>query len=219
VDRLQLVNLIWFLGWLVAVAGLFAFALRLPLQTRLAALGSRLYAGAVVVLILAVAALANFALSLHDAQIDLTRDEVFTPSQQALEVVDRLDRPVRLTYFFQGQDPNGRRAKDIVEIMGRRNPLLEVRTVDPDKQPTLAENFGIKLYNAAVLEADGRRITVRSIDEREIAIGIQRVLRERVVTVCFIEGYGEYPSTISSFIPTSRARPATATTSRIRRSF
>jgi hypothetical protein len=193
VDRLQLVNLVWFLGWLIAVAGLFAFALRLPLQTRLSALAARLYAGAVIVLIFTVAVLANFALSLHDAHLDLTREAVFTPSQQALEVVDRLERPVQLTYFFQGQDPNGRRAADIVEIMGQRNPLLHVRTVDPDKQPTLAENFGIKMYNAAVLEADGRRITVRSIDESEIAIGIQRVLRERVVTVCFIEGHSEYP--------------------------
>jgi hypothetical protein len=190
---MPLVDLAWLLGWLVAVAGLFAFALRLPLQTRLSALGSRLYAGAVVVLIFAVAALANVALSLHDAHIDLTREEVFTPSRQALEVVDRLEQPVRLTYFYQGQDPNGRRAADIIEVMGRRNPLLEVRAVDPDRQPTLAENYGIKLYNAAVLEADGRRITVRSIDESEIAIGIQRVLRERVVTVCFIEGHNEYP--------------------------
>ncbi len=137
--------------------------------------------------------LANFALSLHDAHLDLTREAVFTPSQQALEVVDRLERPVQLTYFFQGQDPNGRRAADIMQIMGQRNPLLRVRTVDPDKQPTLAENLGIKEYNAAVLEADGRRITVRSIDESEIAIGIQRVLRERVVTICFIEGHSEYP--------------------------
>ena len=108
-------------------------------------------------------------------------------------MVDRLNQPVRLTYFFQGQDPNGQRAKDIVESMGRRNPLLEVKTVDPDKEPTLAENFGVKVYNAAVLEADGRRITVRSVDESEIAIGIQRVLREQVVTVCFIEGHSEYP--------------------------
>ena len=192
-DRLQLVNLIWFLGWLVAVAGLFVARSAAAAADAAGRPGSRLYAGAVVVLIFAVAALANFALSLHDVQIDLTREKVFTPSPQALEVVDRLEQPVRLTYFFQGQDPNGRRAKDIVEIMGRRNPLLEVRTVDPDKQPTLAENFGVKLYNAAVLEADGRRITVRSIDESEIAIGIQRVLRDRVVTVCFIEGHGEYP--------------------------
>jgi ABC-type uncharacterized transport system len=193
VEHLQLGNLVWFLGWLVAVAGLFAFALRLPLQTRLGALASRVYAGAVVVLIFAVAALANLALSLHDAHIDLTREEVFTPSAQALEVVDRLNRPVQLTYFYQGQDPNGRRAADMMEIMERRNPLLEVRTVDPDKQPTVAENFGVKVYNAAVLEADGRRITVRSTDESEIAIGIQWVLRERVVTVCFIEGHNEYP--------------------------
>lgn len=192
-NRLQLINLIWFLGWLVAVGTLFALALRLPLQTRLSALGSRIYGAIVIVLIFALAALANFALSLHDAHIDLTREEVFTPSQQALEVVDRLSRPVRLTYFFHSQDPNGRRAKDIMEVMGRRNPLLEVRTVDPDKQPTLAQNYGVKLYNAAVLEADGRRITVRSIDESEIAIGIQRVLREQIVTVCFVEGHGEYP--------------------------
>ena len=192
-EHLQLGNLVWFLGWLVAVAGLFAFALRLPLQTRLGALASRVYAGAVVVLIFAVAALADLALSLHDAHIDLTREEVFTPSAQALEVVDRLNRPVQLTYFYQGQDPNGRRAADMMEIMERRNPLLKVRTVDPDKQPTVAENFGVKVYNAAVLEADGRRITVRSTDESEIAIGIQRVLRERVVTVCFIEGHNEYP--------------------------
>ena len=192
-DRQLLGNLIWFLGWLVAVGALFALALRLPLQTRLGAVASRIYAGAVVVLIFVVAALANVALSLHDAQIDLTRAKVFTPAQEALAVVDRLDQPVRLTYFFQGQDPNGQRAKDIVESMGRRNPLLEVKTVDPDKEPTLAENFGVKVYNAAVLEADGRRITVRSVDESEIAIGIQRVLREQVVTVCFIEGHSEYP--------------------------
>ena len=176
-DRQLLGNLIWFLGWLIAVGALFVLALRLPLQTRLGAVASRIYAGAVVVLIFVVAALANVALSLHDAQIDLTRAKVFTPSQQALAVVDRLNQPVRLTYFFQGQDPNGQRAKDIVESMGRRNPLLEVKTVDPDKEPTLAENFGVKVYNAAVLEADGRRITVRSVDESEIAIGIQRALR------------------------------------------
>ena len=190
---LQLVNLAWFLGWLAAVAGLFCLALRLPLQTRLSALWARLYALGVIVLICAIAALANVALSLHNAHLDLTREEVFTPSQPALEVVERLEQPVQLTYFYQGQDPNGRRAADIMQVMGRRNPLLQVRTVDPDKQPTLAENYGIKLYNAAVLEADGRRITVRSVDESDIAIGIQRVLREQVVTICFIEGHGEYP--------------------------
>jgi hypothetical protein len=192
-DRLQLVNLNWFLGWLVAVAVLFWFGLRLPLQTRLSRLGSRIYTAGVIVAIFALAVLANVALSLHNVHFDLTREKIFTPSARALEVVDRLSRPVKLTYFYQGEDQKGRRAKDIVEMMGRRNPLLKVRTVDPDKQPTLAETSGVKVYNVAVLEADERRVMVRSTDETEIAIGIQRVLRERVVNVCFIEGHNEYP--------------------------
>ena len=192
-DSFQLANLMWFLGWLVAVAALFWFGLRLPLHTRLPRLGSRIYTSSVILAIFAIAVLANVALSLHDAHFDLTREKVFTPSQRALEVVDRLVRPVKLTYFYQGEGPSSRRAKDIVEMMGRRNPLLEVRAIDPDKQPALAQTFGVKVYNLAVLEADGRHITVRSTDESEIAIGIQRVLRELVVNICFIEGHNEYP--------------------------
>jgi ABC-type uncharacterized transport system involved in gliding motility auxiliary subunit len=34
---------------------------------------------------------------------------------------------------------------------------------------------------------------VQSTDEAEIALGIQRVLRERKITVCFVEGHGELP--------------------------
>jgi ABC-type uncharacterized transport system involved in gliding motility auxiliary subunit len=68
-----------------------------------------------------------------------------------------------------------------------------VRTIDPDRQPSLAHTHGVRLYNAAVLEAEGRRLVVHSTDENDIAIGIQRVLRERVMTLCFIEGHNEYP--------------------------
>ena len=189
----EVINLLWFLGWLIAVAVLFTLALRLPLQTRLRRWGARLYVAAVIAASVAVVVLANFSLSLHDVHLDLTREKVFTPSSRALDVVDRLQRPVKLTYFYQGGDQSARRAKEIVEVMGRRNSLLQVRTIDPDRQPTLAQTAGVKVYNAALLEADGRRILVRGTDENEIAIGIQRVLRERVVTICYIEGHNEFP--------------------------
>jgi hypothetical protein len=44
-----------------------------------------------------------------------------------------------------------------------------------------------------VLEADGRRIQVMSTDENQIALGILRLVREHVTTVCFMEGHDEYP--------------------------
>jgi hypothetical protein len=193
VDRLDVVNTIWFAGWLIALAVLFVLGLRLPLQPRWGRFATLGYVAGIVAATLGLAVLANVALVLHDAHFDLTREGVFTPSRQAEDVVDRLRRDVTLTYFYQSQDQEGRRAKDMVEVLGRRNPHLRVRTVDPDKQPTVADTYGVRIYNAAVLETDGRKIQVMTTDENQIALGILRALRERVTTICFMEGHNEYP--------------------------
>ncbi len=190
---LDAVTLLWLAGWLLALVALAVVALRLPLQVRLGAAASRLYALAVVAAAAGVAVLAVIALALHDAHVDLTREKVYTPSAAAMKVVDGLAQPVKLTYFYRSQDAEGRRTRDILEVMGRRNALLQVRTVDPDREPSVAQAYGIRLYNAGLLEADGRRVLVNTTDEAQIAIGIQRVLRERVLTACFIEGHNELP--------------------------
>ena len=84
---LDLGNLLWFAGWLVAVGALLVAGLAIPLQTR-----SRrgwMFAVAVVAAAVAVTVIANVALVLHDNHIDLTREKVFTPSGQAMRVVDQ----------------------------------------------------------------------------------------------------------------------------------
>src|SRR5262245_20086608 len=191
-DR-DLVNALWFIGWIVAVGVLFWLGLRLPLQTRLPRPLALAWSAAVVVAALGVAGLAMVALTLRDAHFDLPRERTFTPSAAAEAVARSLTQDVRLTYFYHAADQNGRRAKALLEVLGRRYPRLHVRTVDPEKQPRLAETYGIRLYNAAVLEADGRRIQVMGTDDGDIAIGLLRLLRRHVVTVCFMEGHGEYP--------------------------
>jgi hypothetical protein len=183
----------WFAGWLVAVGVLFWLGLRLPLQTRLGRWTSLAYAAAVVIAAVAVSVLANVALTLHDLHVDLTRERVYTPSARALKVVEELREPVRLTYFYRGQDAEGRRVKEVLGAMAKRNPLLELRVADPDKEPALARAAGVRIYNAGVLEAQDRKLLVQTTDESEIALGIQRVLRERAITACFLEGHGELP--------------------------
>src|SRR5262249_14980187 len=135
-DRSDLINTVWFAGWLVAVAALFVLGLRLPLQPRLRPLVSGVFLARLVVATLRVGGPANVALVLHDVHFDLTREGVFTPSKQAERVVDRLGQDVKLTYFYQSQDQAGLRARDMMQVLGRRNPRLHVRTVDPDKQPS-----------------------------------------------------------------------------------
>jgi hypothetical protein len=189
----ELVHVLWFAGWCMAMLVLFGLGIRLPLQRRLSHWMGVAYTAGSVVAAMVVTVLANVALVGHDVHFDLTRERVFTPSRPALEVVDRLSQDVTLTYFYHAQDPNGKRLKELMAVLGRRNPRLHVRTIDPDSQPSLAQTYGVRLYNAAVLEAEGRRLVVHSTDENDIAIGIQRVVREQVITLCFVEGHNEYP--------------------------
>lgn len=185
--------LLWAGGWLGAVLVLFAAGLRLPLQTGLAGWRGRAYSAGVILAAVGAAVLASVALHLHDVHFDLTREKVYTPSGAAMRAIDEVSREVTVTYFYRSQDPAGRRARDLLAIMARRNPLLKVVAVDPDRDPRLAREQGIQLYNAAVVEAEGRRVLVQGTDETEIAIGIQRALRGRAITACFLEGHGELP--------------------------
>src|SRR5262245_19651938 len=144
----ELHALAWAAGWLVAVFILFAAGVSLPLATGLGAIGSRLYSAGCILIGLGVWVLANVALHLNDTHIDVTREKAYTPSATAMAVIDELRTPVSITYFYRSEDPVGQRARGILEVMGRRNPMLTVVTVDPDKQPELARREGVRLYNA-----------------------------------------------------------------------
>lgn len=190
----ELSALAWFGGWLLAVSTLFALGLGLPLASTAPPWRRRIARAATLCAGFAIAVLANVAVTLHDTQFDLTRERLHTPAPAALAVVARLREPVRITYYLRGDDPDARRARDMLVELARHNDRLVLRSVDPDREPTLATMQGIKHYNVAVIEAAGRQVIVKGTDEAEIAVGIERVLRERLVTVCFAEGHGEYAS-------------------------
>jgi hypothetical protein len=191
---------------------LFAGGIRL----RIPAIGlARLLArSAVVGAAVAVTIFANMALYRHDLQFDLTREQAFTPSAEAQEIVRGLKQPVQLTYFYQKQDPAGRGAATIVQLLSRLNPRLEVDVIDSDQHPALANQMGVQVYNTAVVRAGDRRIQVIATDEEEIALAILRAIRTRETVICFAIGHGEYDTTILLSIRISKAPRATATTSR-----
>ena len=189
-------NIFWFGGWLIAVLILFSAGLKLPeLGLRRRKRLSRVCSGCgALILVVAVAIFTSAALTRHDHHFDLTREHLFTPDLKALEVIESLTRPVRLTYFSRADDLEGIRAQRIVELLAQKSKFLDVVIIDPDINPRLARSAGVQAYNAALLEADGRRLVVKGTDETEIALGIQRILREERVEICFLDGHGEYPS-------------------------
>ena len=183
-------NLAWFVVVIAALVLLFAAGARLPV----ARAGWRrwLARGGVAVGAATFVLLANLALYRHDVHFDVTRSHAFTPSPEAQRVIGGLNADVELTYFYQKQNPAGRAAKRMVEMMGRSNPRLHVRTVDPDQQPGLASRYAVRAYNVAVLETGGRRIQIVSTEDRDLALGILRLTRTEEKTICFATGHGEY---------------------------
>ncbi len=173
----------------VALVVLFAAGLRLPSGQGRWRIAARLLGVAAA---LAVVVLANVVAYRNDRHFDLTREKAFSPSAETMQVLHSLTEDVELVYFYQAQNPAGQAARQIVQIMGKVTPHLKVRTVDPDQQPALANQFGVRMYNAALLSAGDRRIEVVTTDDTEMALGIVRLLRSDRRPVCFLVGHGEY---------------------------
>jgi ABC-type uncharacterized transport system involved in gliding motility auxiliary subunit len=184
------VNSLWFATVLGALLVLFAAGVRLPSARtgwRRSLARAGLLLGAVACIMVA-----NVALYRHDAHFDVTRSHAFTPSAEAQRVIESLTQDVDLTYFYQKQNPAARAAKRMMEVMGRSSSRLHVRTVDPDQYPGLASQYGVRVYNVAVLESRGRRIQVVTTEDRDVALGLLRLTRVGDKTVCFATGHGEY---------------------------
>jgi hypothetical protein len=180
---------LWSLLTLALLLVLFVAGLKAPLPRGRARIAAR---AAGVAGVLAALLAANAIVFRHDAHFDVTREQAFTPAPETRAVLRELREDVELTYFYQAQNPAGRAAKEMVEIMGRETPRLHVRTIDPDQQPALANRLGVRMYNAALLAAGAERVEVVTTEDREIALGLLRLLRRDARPVCFVAGHGEY---------------------------
>jgi len=181
---------LWSLACLAALLVLFAAGLRV----RVYGAGWRRWALRLGVIGVALGATlaANVAVYRHDAHLDFTHEQAFTPSPEASDIVRGLGEPVQLVYFFQKENPAGRGAATMLDLLGRLNPLLAVETVDIDRNPARASAFGVQLYNTAVIVTPSHRLQLLTTDDREIALGILRALRRQQPVVCFATGHGEY---------------------------
>jgi hypothetical protein len=189
-QSLEWINFAWFAGVLFALALLFLAGLKLPVRLAFASrVASATLVGAAA---LTVAILANLALFRHDAHLDLTHEKAFTPSAEVREVVRGLSEQVEIAYFYQKQNPAALALGGMLRQLGRQNPNFRVQLIDADQNPALASSLGVRTYNSAVLRLGDRRVEVITTDDREIALGLLRLLRKRQVVICFAAGHGEY---------------------------
>jgi hypothetical protein len=129
------------------------------------------------------------ALSLRfPARIDMTEEGRFSLSPQTATMLDRLDKPVKITFFH---DPMMRETVELYELMAARTPKVTVEFYDPMINPAQARLMGVQFAGTAVLQSENRKVQISSPSETDIANGILRVSRAATQTICFLEGHGE----------------------------
>ncbi len=181
---------LYFAAWCAAMLLLFSLGLRLPLHLR--GRLARPANAAIVVAAVALIFIGSIALYRHDAHFDLTVNELYTAPPALETIASRLRHDVLLTYFYNSRDEDADTARQVLAVVARQHPHLHVRALDLDTELVAARQYGVKLYNTAVVEAEGRRTQVENtVDLREVAYAIERVLQARTETVCFVTGHGE----------------------------
>ncbi len=182
-----------FLAWLVWLV------IKIPnfLTRRSTQAGSNVLLGTVALLI--IVGLINFLAFRFSGQIDLTENQLFTLSPQTQEIITNLKQPLKLWIFDSDSNPSD---KALLDNFRRYNANFSFEFINPDQKPGLVKKFQVKAQGDVYLESGNKRQLVQtlinfnqreSLSEIKLTNAIEKIQRDRVLNVYFLQGHGEHP--------------------------
>jgi len=104
------------------------------------------------VLFTAILIVVNLIAAQHDFQQDLTSNKRFTLSEQTHKILDNLEQPVMAFCFLRESDQDYETIKNLLFQYRTASRNFEFRFVDLDREPILANKYGVTSYQTTVLE-------------------------------------------------------------------
>ncbi len=137
---------------------------------------------------IAIVVLVNWLADGHNQRWDLTPSKQFSLSPQTTKILKGLDRDISI-YVFD-RERNLRERRDVLDMYSSAARRVTVRYVDPDRQPTLARQYGVRTYGTVTVAAGDRHYEAQGHTEEGITNALVRVLKGQK-TVYFLQGHGE----------------------------
>src|ERR1700730_13812318 len=154
-------------------------------QTKYAA-----YATIYILLVIAAVVVANILADRYNKSFDATSNKRYSLSDQTAKIVKGLKQDATITYF--DQSTRFREGKDLLDQYANLSRKVRVEYVDPDKNPQLAREAGIRSLGTAVVRIGVKREEAKSMTEEGITGAFIRDLKSNTRTVCFVTGSGEH---------------------------
>jgi len=154
-------------------------------QTKYAA-----YAVTYILIVIAAVVVANVLADRYNKSYDSTTNKRYSLSDQTAKIVKGLKQNATITYF--NQSTRFRDGKDLLDQYANLSPKLQVKYVDPDKEPEVAREAGIRNFGTAVVQVGAKKEEAKSMTEEGITGAFIRDLKGTTRTVCFASGSGEH---------------------------
>lgn len=128
-----------------------------------------------------------------NVRFDLTPTQSFVLSDEAQNVAAGLTKPIEITVFYNSQQQEDyRRTQDLLALFDSATPMIKTRMLDLDRNPQLANRYGISAYNTGILESEDQILSLKGIGQENITAGLLALTRDTVRTLCFVVGHGEH---------------------------
>jgi len=154
-------------------------------QTKYAA-----YAATYILVVIAIIVVANVLADRYNKSYDATANKRYSLSDQTAKILRGLKQPATITYF--NQSTRFRDGRDLLDQYANLSPKLQVKYVDPDKEPEVAREAGIRNLGTAVVQIGAKHEEAKSMTEEGITGAFIRDLKSTTRTVCFASGSGEH---------------------------
>lgn len=154
-------------------------------QTKYAA-----YAFTYILIVIAAVVVANILADRYNKSYDSTSNKRYSLSDQTAKIVKDLKQNAVITYF--NRSTRFREGKDLLDQYANLSSKLQVKYVDPDKDPELAREYGIRSFGTAVVQIGPKREEAKSMTEEGVTGAFIRDLKSTSRTVCFAAGSGEH---------------------------
>lgn len=144
-----------------------------------------------VLLFAAILSIVNFLASRHSVRWDWSENQNYTLAPQTHRVLRSLPREVKITVFTREKDPGYQAYKQRLESYRQLSTKLTVEFIDPEKQPKVAQTYGIFRSDTAVFESNGQTIRVMAPSEVELTGALLRISKDAKKRIVFAEGHSE----------------------------
>ena len=138
--------------------------------------------------VLTILVVLNFLGYRHHKRFDLTEEKLYTISEQSKKILGGLQKDVKVIKFDKSDD---QRLGDTMAEFKYATRRISYERIDPQQKPEIANQYKVQRMGETLVISGDRTERPQDTGEQDLINAILKVTRDKLKTICFVEGHGE----------------------------